>query len=110
MPDHGLAAEADLQRIGDRHDLHDPGLAQLLDPLADGGLGQADRLGDRAVGAPAVLLQLLDDGLVGLRREGRLAEEQAPPAASSGRPTDASGSPRRGGTWGYEGHHAAVLL
>ena len=61
--DHGLAAEAHLERVGDRDDLHDAGVEQPLHPLAHGGLGQADGLADRGVGLPAVLLQLLDDRL-----------------------------------------------
>ena len=61
--DHRLAGEAELERVGDRDDLHDAGVEQPLDPLADRGLGQADDLADGCVGTPAVLLQLLDDGL-----------------------------------------------
>ncbi len=61
--DHGLAGEADLERIGDRDDLHDPRVEQPLDPLAHGGLGQADGLADRGVRPAAVLLELLDDRL-----------------------------------------------
>ena len=62
-PDHRLAAEAELQRVGDRDDLHDAGVGEPLHPLAHGGLGEPDRLADRGVGAAAVLLQLLDDRL-----------------------------------------------
>ena len=34
--DHGLAPEAELERVGDRDDLHDAGLVQPLDALPDG--------------------------------------------------------------------------
>ena len=61
--DHGLAAEAEHQRVGHRDDLHDAGLLQPLHALPDGGLGQPDRLADRRVGLAAVGLQLLDDPL-----------------------------------------------
>jgi hypothetical protein len=57
---------AQLQRVGDRDDLDDPGLLQPGHPLADGRLGQPDSAGDGRVGAPAVLLQLLDDRLADL--------------------------------------------
>jgi hypothetical protein len=60
-PDHRLAGEAHLERIGDRDDLHDAGIQQPLHPLADGGLGEPDGLPDRRVGPAAVLLELLDD-------------------------------------------------
>ena len=63
MPIIACAREADLQRVGDRDDLHDAGVEQPLHALADGGLGQADGLADRGVRPPAVLLQLLDDRL-----------------------------------------------
>ncbi len=49
--------------IGDGDDLHDAGVEQPLHALADGGLGQPDRLADGGVRPAAVLLQLLDDGL-----------------------------------------------
>jgi len=62
-PDHQLAGEADLLRVGHRHDLHRAGLDQLLDPLPDCRLRQPDRLADGGVRSPAVLLKLLDDGL-----------------------------------------------
>ena len=62
-PDHGLAREPELQRIGDRDDLHHAAVDQPLDALADGGLGQPDHLADGGVRAPAVLLELLDDRL-----------------------------------------------
>ena len=68
--DHGLAGEAELQRVGDRDDLHDPRLAQALDPAAHRRLGQPDRLGDGAVGLAPVALQRLDDGPVGRVEEG----------------------------------------
>ena len=54
--DQGLALEAGLQRVGDRDDLHDAGVEQLLHPLAHGRLGQAHRLADGRVGAPAIEL------------------------------------------------------
>ena len=59
--DHGLAGEAELERVGDRDDLHHAGVEQPLHPLADRRLGQPDRLADRRVRPPAVLLELLDD-------------------------------------------------
>ena len=43
-----------------------PLVDQPLHPLAGGRLGQADGPGDGGVGAPAVLLQLLDDPLAEL--------------------------------------------
>jgi len=58
--DHGLAPEAELERVGDRDDLHDAAVDQPLDPLAHRRLGQPDRLADRRVGPPPVRLQLLD--------------------------------------------------
>ncbi|GAA3136129.1 hypothetical protein GCM10020001_068400 [Nonomuraea salmonea] len=36
--DHGLAGEAERERVGDRDDLHDPGVLQPLDALPDGRL------------------------------------------------------------------------
>ena len=71
-PDHRLPAEAELEGVGDGDDLHDPGLGEPLHPLAHGGLGEADRLADRGVGATAVLLQLLDDRLGDLVEDGAL--------------------------------------
>jgi len=60
MTEHICAALPELQ-------LPAPGdgsfLDQSLDALTDGGLGQADCLADSCVRAPAVLLQVLDDGL-----------------------------------------------
>ena len=61
--DHRLPGEAELHRIGDGDDLHDAGVDHALDALAHRGLGEPDRLADGGVGAPAVLLQLLDDRL-----------------------------------------------
>ena len=61
--DHRLAREAELQRVGDRDDLHHAAVDEPLHPLADRGLGEADHLADRGVGAAAVLLELLDDRL-----------------------------------------------
>src|SRR5205823_2539390 len=63
---HGLTAEAERHRVGDRDDLHDAAVDQPLDPLPDRGLGQADRLADCRVGPPAVLLELLDDPFRGV--------------------------------------------
>ena len=62
-PDHRLAREPELQRVGDRDDLHHAAVDQPLDALADGGLGQPDDLADGGVRAAAVLLELLDDRL-----------------------------------------------
>ena len=62
-PDHRLAGEAELERVGDRDDLHDAAVDQALHALAHRGLGQADHLADGGVRASAVLLQLLDDRL-----------------------------------------------
>ena len=59
--DHRHAVEAERQGIGDRHDLQDAGVDELLHALAHRRLGQADRLGDARVRPAAVLLQLLDD-------------------------------------------------
>ena len=59
----GLPPEPELERVGDRHDLHDAGLGQPLHPLPDGGLGEPDRLPDRRVRLASVRLQLLDDRL-----------------------------------------------
>ncbi len=68
--DHRLAGEAQLQRVGHRDDLHDPRLAQPLDPAAHRSLGEPDRLGDGAVGLPAVALKCLDDGPIGRVEQG----------------------------------------
>ena len=57
-PDHRLPGEAELEGIGDGHDLHDAALDQPLHPLPHGGLGEPDDLADRGVRAPAVLLEL----------------------------------------------------
>ena len=62
-PDHRLPGEPELQRVGHGDDLHHAALGEPLHPLPDRGLGQADDLADGGVGASAVLLQLLDDGL-----------------------------------------------
>jgi hypothetical protein len=48
--DHGLAREAQLQRVGDRDDLHDAGVEQALHALPHGRLGQPDGLADARVG------------------------------------------------------------
>jgi len=60
---HGLAVEAQLQRVGDRHDLHDARLGELLHPLANRGLAEPYGLRDLGVWPAAVFLQLLDDAL-----------------------------------------------
>ena len=44
MPIIACRWKPDLQRIGDRDDLHHAGVEQPLHPLADGGLGQPDGL------------------------------------------------------------------
>ena len=62
-PDHRLAGEAELERIGHRDHLHHTAVGQPLDALTDCCLGQADHLADGRVGAAAVLLELLDDCL-----------------------------------------------
>jgi hypothetical protein len=61
--DHRLAGEAQLERVGDRDDLHHARVQQPLHPLAHGRLGQPHRAADRGVGPATVLLQLLDDPL-----------------------------------------------
>ena len=61
--DHRLAVEAELHRVGDRDDLHDARLGELLHALAHGGLAEPDRLADLGVEPAAVVLQLLDDRL-----------------------------------------------
>ena len=55
--DQRFAAVAELQRIGDRDNLHDAGVLQSLDAPAHGRFGESDFFGDRAVGATAVELQ-----------------------------------------------------
>jgi hypothetical protein len=61
-PEHGRPGHPELHRIGDRDNLNDPGFLKALNPLANRGLGQADRATDRGVGPTTVLLELLDDG------------------------------------------------
>ena len=56
--DHRLAREAELERVGDRDDLHDAGVGEPLHALAHGGLREPDDLADRGVGATSVLLEL----------------------------------------------------
>ena len=63
MPDHRLPGEAELERVGDRDDLHHAALDQPLHALAHRGLREAHDLADGGVRAASVLLQLLDDGL-----------------------------------------------
>ena len=67
--DHGLAAEPQLQRVGDRDDLDDARVLQPVHALPYGGLGQAHGPGDGGVGAAPVLLQLLDDRLADIVEE-----------------------------------------
>ena len=50
----------------DGDDLDDAGLDEAGDPLADRGLREPDGASDGRVGAAAVLLELLDDGLGGV--------------------------------------------
>ena len=64
--DHGLAAEAERERIGDRDDLHDLVLDEPLHALAHCGLRQPDLRASRGVGEPAVVLEQLDERLVGV--------------------------------------------
>ena len=80
-PDHRHAPVPELQRIGDRDDLHHARLEQALHALAHGGLGQADggaqlrvRRGRR--------LQLFDDGPVDLVEPG-LGRRFSPRASPS---------------------------
>src|SRR5262249_56412673 len=54
--DHHLAREAEHERVGDGHDLHDPGVEQALYPLPHGCLRQADDLRQTGVGHTAVAL------------------------------------------------------
>ena len=61
-PDHGCAREPHLHGVGDRHDLHDAGLDESLDPLTYGCFGEPDGLADGGVRPTPVFLQLLDDG------------------------------------------------
>jgi hypothetical protein len=63
--DHGLAREPELQRIGDRHDLHHAGGDELFDAVLHSGLGEPDGLSDVGIGAAPVGLQLFDDRLGG---------------------------------------------
>src|SRR3954451_6324217 len=56
--DHRLTGEADLQRVGDRDDLHHATVEQALHALPDGGLREPDRLADSRVRSPTVFLQL----------------------------------------------------
>src|SRR5262249_45753455 len=79
--DHGLPVEAQRHWVGHRDDLDDAAVDQKLHALPDAGLGQADRLPDRGVGTPPVLLQLLDDQL-GHFVEGYLAGPGTAPPSS----------------------------
>src|ERR1022692_668627 len=99
--DHGLPPESERQRVGHCDYLHDPAVDQSLDPLAHRGLGPADYLADRWVGAAAVLLQLLDD-LLGqvIEDDPDRAARAAPAAARVAIPLGSQtardgGSPRR---------------
>ncbi len=53
--------EAEVQRARYRDDLHDVGAQQAGDPLAHARLADAQVLGDRREGAPAVPLQVAED-------------------------------------------------
>ncbi|MEG8034502.1 hypothetical protein QP157_03940 [Sphingomonas sp. LR61] len=64
--DHRLPVEAELHRVGDRDDLHDAGLGELLDALPDRRLAETDGLADLAVRTAAVRLELFDDPLRGV--------------------------------------------
>ena len=64
--DHRLPLEAHLERVRHGDDLHDVGLEESLHALADGGLREADLLGDRGVGLAPVMLEQPDDGLAHL--------------------------------------------
>src|SRR5215469_10247522 len=58
--DHGLAREAERHWIGHSDDLHGASIDEPLDALPHGCLGKPNGLSDRRVGAPAILLELLD--------------------------------------------------
>jgi hypothetical protein len=60
-PQQRLPAEPELERVGDRDDLHHAGVLELLDAAAHGVLREADGVTDLGVGASAVLLEVLDD-------------------------------------------------
>ena len=120
--DHGLPGEADLQRVGDGHDLHHARVEQPLHTLTDGRLGEPDGGGDPRIGPPAVLLQLLDDrarDVVEDQPAPRIATRDRPPSTGSvvewprprgivasgtvagavfGRPTGLPATPRRAWT------------
>ena len=81
MPIIACRAKPICMRVGDRDDLHDAGLDQLLHPLPHRGLGQPDRLADAGVGPATVLLQLLDDRLGGVIQ---LLSARLPAGGSSG--------------------------
>ena len=66
MPSIAARGKPDLHRVGHGHDLDDAGLDESGHPLADRGLGEPDSATDGGVGAPTVLLELLDDGLGGV--------------------------------------------
>ena len=61
--DHCLPAEPQLHRVGDRDDVHHPGINQPLHPLAHRGLRQPHLLADPRIGAATIALEFLDDGL-----------------------------------------------
>ncbi len=61
MPDQRFAAVAELERIGDRDDLHDARVLQALHATAHGRFGESDLFGDRSIGATTVVLQAVDD-------------------------------------------------
>jgi hypothetical protein len=62
--DQGFSAEAELQRIGDGDNLHHTGVTEALNTPTHSGLGEADVLGDRPVGATPVTLKELHNAPV----------------------------------------------
>src|SRR4051812_7939759 len=98
----GHHPETEGDRVGYGDDLQGSRVDQRLHPLPDGGLGQADRVTDRGVGAAAVLLELAQDRLAHVveqvrRRTGRAGAVAGAGHGSSwgsvpGRPTAADPS------------------
>lgn len=87
--EHRLSAETEPHGIGHGDDLHHPGVRELLHPLADGGLAEADGLPDLGVRAAAIDLQLLDDGLR------RRVEHQFAPFAAHATDSDSRNAKRQ---------------